>query len=406
MNILKVSFKNKNGQNLSGRLELPKNRRAHNFALFAHCFTCNKNLNAIRNISRSLTLAGFGVLRFDFTGLGESEGDFENTNFSGNVEDLVMAATWLEENYSAPTILIGHSLGGAAVIYASAQLSYVKAVAVINSPADPAHVKHLLKNNKQEIEEKGEATVHLEGRDFTIKKQFLDDLENKPLSKIVNSFKKAFLILHSPQDTTVFIDNAEKLYHAARHPKSFISLDGADHLLSDNVDSQYAGNVIAGWATRYVEIPKPDEPTSTSEVAASLDSEEKFTTHLKLGDHFFIADEPTSFGGNNFGPSPYQFFSASLAACTAMTIQMYARRKNWEVTNVTVHINHGKEYAIDCENCEDDSAKIDTLHKEISFEGTLSEEQINRLLEIADRCPVHKTMTSQTQIISKLVKRI
>lgn len=404
MNILKVNFRNKNEELLAGRLELPKNQHPHNFALLAHCFTCAKNLNAITNISRSLTRAGFGVLRFDFTGLGESEGDFENTNFSGNVEDLIVAAAWLERNYSAPTLFVGHSLGGTAMIFAAAQTPSVKAVAVINSPANPAHMKHLLRNSVLEIAESGKAIVNLGGKEFTIKKQFLDDLENKPLTKVINDFGKALLVLHSPQDTTVFIKNSEEIFMAARHPKSFVSLDGADHLLSKTKDSQYAGSVIAGWAARYIDIPKSEEPSSEKEVAASLDSEDKFTTYLKLGDHYFIADEPKNFGGNNFGPTPYEYLSAALATCTAMTIQMYARRKKWEVLNVTVHINHNKEHALDCENCEDPSAKIDTLTRAIALEGSLSEEQKKRLLEIAERCPVHRTMQSKIQIITSLTK--
>ena len=404
MNIHKVSFKNKNDELLAGRLELPKNRKPHNFVIFAHCFTCNKNLTAIRNIGQALTHAGFGVLRFDFTGLGESDGDFGNTNFSGNVEDLVAASAYMEKNYGAPTLLIGHSLGGAAAIFATAQIPSVKAVAVINSPSNPAHIMHLVKSSAQEIIQNGKAVVNLAGRDFTIKKQFLDDLENKPLTEIVNEFGKALLILHSPQDTTVWIKNAEEIFKAARHPKSFVSLDGADHMLSKKEDSEYVGNVIAGWASRYVDIPAEEELLSEREVAASLDREDKFTTYLKLGDHYFIADEPTSFGGNNFGPSPYQFLSAGLAACTAMTIQMYARRKKWELLNVTVHINYKKDHAIDCENCEDDSAKIDTFNREITLEGSLSDEQKKRLLEIADKCPVHRTLHSETQVATKLIE--
>ncbi|MEO5650446.1 MAG: bifunctional alpha/beta hydrolase/OsmC family protein, partial [Ginsengibacter sp.] len=318
--------------------------------------------------------------------------------------DLVAAAAYLKENYLAPTLLIGHSLGGAAVIFAAAQIPAVKAVAVINSPSNPTHIMHLLKSSAQEIIKNGKAVVNLAGRDFTIKKQFLDDLENKPLTEVVSEFGKALLILHSPQDNTVSIKNAEEIFKAAWHPKSFVSLDGADHLLSKKEDSQYAGNVIAGWASRYVDIPAEEELLSGKEVAAILDSEDKFTTHLKLGDHYFIADEPTDFGGNNFGPSPYQFLSAGLAACTAMTIQMYARRKKWEVLNVTVHINHNKDYALDCENCEDDSAKIDTFNREITLEGSLSDEQKKRLLEIADKCPVHKTLHSETQVITRLIE--
>lgn len=404
MNIHKVSFTNKDEEQLAGRLELPVNQKPHNFAIFAHCFTCTKNLTAVKNVSRALTAAGFGVLRFDFTGLGESEGDFENTNFSGNVDDLVEAANFLTKNYNAPTIIIGHSLGGAAAIFAADIIPSIKAVAVINSPSDPSHVRNLLQDSTHEITKNGKAKVNLGGIDFTIKKQFLDDLENKSLLNIVGNFKKALLIMHSPTDRTVGIKNAEDLYKAAHHPKSFVSLDGVDHLLSQKEDSSYVGQVIAGWAARYISIPPVEELKSKSKVAASLDGDEMFTTQLKLGDHNILADEPTSFGGNNFGPSPYEFLSAGLAACTVMTIQMYARRKKWEVENVTCHINYSKDHAVDCEHCEEDSAKIDTFTREIKLTGNLSEVQKKRLLEIADKCPVHKTLHTKTQIITKLVE--
>lgn len=300
MNIQKVSFSNKAEEQLAGRLELPLDQKPHNFVIFAHCFTCTKNLTAVRNIGRALTDAGFGVLRFDFTGLGESEGDFENTNFSGNVDDLVEAADFLAENYMAPTLLIGHSLGGAAAIFAASKIQSIKAVAVINSPSNPLHVMHLLKDSTDEINKNGKAKVNLGGIDFTIRKQFLDDLENKPLIDVVSSFGKALLILHSPQDTMVGIKNAEEIYKAAKHPKSFVSLDGADHLLTKKEDSHYAGQVIAGWASHYVDIEPPEEIKSKSKVAASLNSDDKFSTTLKLGDHHLIADEPTNYGGNNW----------------------------------------------------------------------------------------------------------
>ena len=404
MKINKVSFKNKNNEDLAGRIELPKNRKPHNFVLFAHCFTCNKNFNSVRIIGRALTDAGFGVLRFDFTGLGESKGDFENTNFSGNVDDLVVAASYLKENFMAPTLLIGHSLGGAAAIFAAAQIPSIKAVAVINSPSDPAHVRQLLKSSTSEIMHTGKAVVNLGGSDFTIKKQFLDDLENKPLTEVVNHFKKALLILHTPQDTVVNIKNAEEIFKAARHPKSFVSLDGADHLLSKKEDAAYVGKVISVWASRYLIVSDKEEISSSKEVVASLDSEDNFTTYMKSGDHYFVADEPISFGGNNFGPSPYQYVSAALAACTAMTIQMYARRKEWKVENVTVRVNHSRDHAADCKNCDDESPKIDILTREISFDGSLSVDKKNRLLEIADRCPVHRTLQGKIQIITSLVK--
>ena len=404
MNHEKVTFQNKEGQQLTGRLELPANQHPHNFAVFAHCFTCTKNLSAIRNISRSLTSAGFGVLRFDFTGLGESEGDFENTNFSGNVEDLIAAANFLSDNHTAPTLLIGHSLGGAAVIFAAAQLNSVKAIATIGAPSNTTHVTHLLKSNLETIEKEGVAEVQLSGRNFTIKKQFLDDLKTKSLPETAKNLRKALLILHSPQDELVGINNAEEIYIAAHHPKSFISLDGADHLLSKKEDSLYVGKVISGWASRYVEIPSEEKISSKHNVVASLDQEDGFTTNMKLGTHYMLADEPESFGGNNFGPSPYEFVSAGLSACTAMTIQMYARRKNWDVQNVEVHTSYTKQHAEDCENCEDDAAKIDTFIREIKFEGTLDEKQIKRLLQIADKCPVHKTLHTETQIITTLIQ--
>lgn len=404
MNFKKVKFKNEEGDLLAGRLELPINQEPHNYAVFAHCFTCTKNFTATKNICRTLTDFGFGVLRFDFTGLGNSEGEFADSNFSGNIEDLVDAANFLAENHKAPTLIVGHSLGGTAAIFAALKIPSIKAVAVINSPSRPSHVKHLLKESTYKINKNGKAKVNLGGIDFTIKKQFLDDLKNKSLTEIVANLNKALLILHSPQDTTVGIKNAEEIYDAARHPKSFVSLNGADHLISKKEDSQYAGKVIAGWATRYVDIPPVEELVSDSKVVASLDEEDKYTTQLKMADHHFIADEPIEFGGNNYGPSPYRFLSAGLAACTVMTLQMYARRKNWYIENITCHINYSKDHAVDSENNNEKSAKIDTFTRKIKLTGTITEEQKKRLLKIADKCPVHKTLHSKSQIITKLME--
>lgn len=399
----KVFFKNSEGQELAGRLELPADQHPHNFALFAHCFTCNKNLSAVRNISKALIQKGFGVLRFDFTGLGESDGDFADTNFSGNVEDLIAAAEFLKEQYKAPALLVGHSLGGAAAIFAGAQLDSVEAVATIGAPSNPKHVAHLLQSSMEEIRTAGMATVMLSGRPFTIKKQFLDDLEGHTLPNVAKKLRKALLILHSPQDGTVEVKNAEEIYHAARHPKSFVSLDGADHLLMNSRDSQYAGRVIAEWASRYIDIPENLELRSKHQVVASLDGDAGFTTDMKIGSHYFTADEPVDFGGNDFGPSPYEFVSAGLSACTVMTMQMYARRKGWDLENVEVHTSYSKSHAEDCANCESDSAKIDTFHREIRISGELDEKQRQRLMEIADRCPVHRTLHSETQVITKLI---
>ncbi|MDT0607127.1 bifunctional alpha/beta hydrolase/OsmC family protein [Croceitalea rosinachiae] len=405
MNLQKVSFSNKDGQNLIGRLELPADRTAHNYALFAHCFTCTKNLSAVKNISKALTSNGFAVLRFDFTGLGESDGDFSDTNFSGNVADLVAAANFLKENYEPPSLLIGHSLGGAAVIFAATEIASVDAVATIGAPSDPKHVKHLFKSGLEEIKSNGEAVVNLSGRDFKIKKQFVDDLETKSLPDTAKTLRKPLLIMHSPQDDTVGIKNAEEIYMAAHHPKSFISLDGADHLLFNKKDSTYVGEVISGWAKRYLPINERTEGQlkTNHQVVASLDAIDGFTTQLKVGNHYLIADEPQSFGGNDYGPSPYELVSAGLSACTVMTIQMYAKRKGWVVDNVEVHTSYSKSHAEDCENCEDNTAKIDTFNREIKFTGDLDDKQIQRLLQIADKCPVHKTLHSETQVITTLV---
>jgi putative redox protein len=404
MNLQKVIFQNKEGQNLVGRLQLPVNQHPHNYAIFAHCFTCNKNLSAVKNIGKALTAKGFGVLRFDFTGLGESEGDFADTNFSGNVEDLIAAADYLKENYHAPSLLVGHSLGGAAVIFAASEIESVKAVATIGAPSNPSHVQHLLKSGIEEIEASGKAIVNLSGRDFTIKKQFIDDLKTKSLPKIAQNLRKALLVMHSPQDITVGIKNAEEIYVAARHPKSFVSLDGSDHLLMNRKDSLYAGEIIANWAQRYVEIPDNLNLKSKHQVVASLNKEDGFTTDMKVGSHFMKADEPVSFGGNDFGPSPYELVSAGLSACTAMTVQMYVKRKGWPLENIEVHTSYSKSHAEDCENCEENAAKIDTFNREIKLTGELDEKQIARILQIADKCPVHKTLHSETQIITNLIE--
>lgn len=402
MSTSKITFKNKEGHDLKGSIELPENTIPHNFVLFAHCFTCNKNFLAVKNISQALIAKGFGVLRFDFTGLGESEGSFEDSNFSGNVEDLICAASYLEDKYKAPSLLIGHSLGGAAVLFASTMLDSVTAVATIGAPSHIGHVKNLLKNDVETIKNKGVAEVNIGGRNFSIKKQFLDDLENNDLPDIISKLKKSLLILHSPQDTIVEIKNAEEIYVAAKHPKSFISLDGADHLLSKKIDSSYVGEVIGTWANRYLHIPEEPTLKTNLDVVAYL-GPKGFTTQIKAGKHTLIADEPEHVGGNDFGPNPYEFVSAGLAACTSMTIQMYAKRKGWVVDFVETHVHYGKEHALDCEKCEEEGTKIDTFKREVTLKGDLDTKQRKRLMEIANKCPVHKTLHSETQIITSLI---
>lgn len=351
-----------------------------------------------------MALEGFGVLRFDFTGLGESEGSFSESNFSGNVEDLVAAADFLKKEYSSPSILIGHSLGGAAALMASKKISSVKAVTTIAAPSEISHVKHLLEEEADEIRKQGSKKVNIGGRDFTIKHQFLKDLEKHQLDESMKDFEKALLIMHSPQDKIVNIKNAEKLYMAASHPKSFISLDGSDHLLQKKEDAIYAGRVIAAWATKYLTIPEVPELKSDHEVIANL-GKEGLTTQIKAGNHSLTADEPEDLGGNDFGPTPYELLSSGLAACTSMTLQLYARRKKWDLENVETHVSYEKKHIEDCEECEKETSRIDFFTREISLQGELDKKQQTRLLEIADKCPVHRTLKSDIQIDTRLKKQ-
>jgi uncharacterized OsmC-like protein/esterase/lipase len=367
----KVQFTNANGYHLAASLELPANSVPHNYAIFAHVFTGNKNLGAVRHICRSLTTSGIAVLRFDFTGLGESEGDFAETNFTSNVEDLLAAARFLEENYAAPTIIIGHSLGGAASIFAASQIKSIKAVATIGAPSQPEHVTHLLRSKIEDIEKFGFAKVDIGGREFLIKKQFLDDLRSKDMYNVLRHLKKALLVMHSPQDKVVEIGNAAHIYGAAHHPKSFITLDGADHMLTDKNNAAYAGNTIASWASRYIELPEKESLTTEKQVVAKLGTE-GFTTEIRAGQHGLLADESEAVGGDDFGPSPYELLSAALAACTVMTLQMYARQKQWDLKEVKVHISHHKKYADDCVDCENANSKIDHFEKYIELEGNVA----------------------------------
>ncbi|MGY5847016.1 bifunctional alpha/beta hydrolase/OsmC family protein [Salegentibacter sp. HM20] len=402
----KVHFKNKNGDQLVGYLELPSNTKPKSFALFAHCFTCNKNFFAPKNISRSLAEYGYGVLRFDFTGLGESEGDFATSGFSANVEDLIAAARFLEKEYKAPALLVGHSLGGAAVLYASEAIKSVKAVATIGAPSTVQHVEQHLRGSIDELKKNGSAAINIGGRDFNITDKFLEDIRKHRPRDFMKNWGKALLILHSPGDLIVGIKQAEELYLAAKHPKSFVSLDKADHLLSSKSDAIYTAGVIAAWAKKYVvlEDEEINAPATQLQVVAAL-GDQGYTTQLKAGKHHFIADEPESLGGNDFGPTPYDLLSASLASCTSMTLQMYARRKKWPLDYVETHVKYSRQHAEDCEDCEIDSAKIDHFDRQIKIEGDLDDSQRNKLLEIADKCPVHKSLTSPTTIKTKNLEK-
>lgn len=386
---------------LSGRLEMPVDGRPHSFALFAHCFTCTKNLTAIRNIAKAMSLMGIAVLRFDFTGLGQSEGEFADAGFSSDVADISSAAKFLEQEYQAPVLAIGHSLGGTAVLMAAHSLSSVRAVATIGSPCDPAHVRHLLMDDMDTIEREGMAIVNIGGRPFPLKKSFLTDLEKYSPKQTVNQLNKALLLLHSPQDRVVSIDNAAAIYQAARHPKSFLSLDGADHLLSKPDDSLHVGELIACWAKRYIQFPKPEPITAHKRVAVRI-GPDSLTTEIKAGVHALLADEPTEVGGLDLGPTPYDLVNAGLGACTAMTLRLYADRKKWPLTNVLVHLNHKKIHEHDSEN-PDKEALLDHIWRDIELEGDLTEQQRDRLLEIAEKCPVHKTLTKKVIITSSLL---
>lgn len=391
---------------LDARLDLPSGKpRAH--ALFAHCFTCGKDVFAASRISAGLTRHGIAVLRFDFTGLGMSDGEFANTTFSSNVADLIAAANWLREQHAAPGILIGHSLGGAAVLAAADAVPEAAAVCTIAAPAEPAHVRRHLRVSADEIEREGRGEVRLAGRPFTITRQFLDDIEEHRLEGRIKALGKALLVFHGPRDEVVGIDNATKIFAAARHPKSFISLDDADHLLTKREDAIYVADVIAAWAGRYI---APVEAEALAELTAPAGSvvvaeagEGEFAQAISVGGrHSLRADEPLDFGGTDSGPSPYDFLLAGLGACTTMTMRMYASRKNLPLERASVTLRHDKIHAKDCEDCETKVGKIDRIAREITLEGDLDDGQRAKLLEIADKCPVHRTLHGEILVETTL----
>jgi putative redox protein len=384
---------------LDARLDLPTGQpRA--FALFAHCFTCSKDSVAASRVSRALAQQGIAVLRFDFTGLGGSDGDFANTTFSSNVEDLHRAVDHLRASYAAPRILIGHSLGGAAVLRAASGVPEAAAVVTIGAPSDPYHVTHLLGEDRERIQQRGEQRVLLAGREFTIRRQFLEDIAEHHLTATLGDLRKALLILHSPRDETVAIDHARRIYEAARHPKSFVSLDGADHLLTAAADARYVAGVISAWVSRYLPDDEAEAPDvrgpRTVHVAEA--GQGRFTQHVTIGPHRMVGDEPPGVGGDDLGPSPYDFLLTALGTCTAMTLRMYADHKQLSLSGVEVELGHEKVHAEDCRDCESPSGRIDVIERVIRLRGELNEDQRVSLLRIADKCPVHRTLHAEVKV--------
>ena len=414
MPVQTLSFPNDHGDLLAARLSLPPDGRPVAYALFAHCFTCNRNLNAVRRISQEMSDHGLAVLQFDFTGLGDSEGDFSDTGFSSNVDDLVAASRYLEHYHEAPRVLIGHSLGGAAVLKAAGSIPSCKAVVTIGAPAEPKHVARLIADAREAIEQTGQATVTLAGRSFLIRKQFLDDLEETRMEETIRGLRRALLVCHSPIDQTVGIENAARIFQAALHPKSFLSLDKADHLLSNETDAFYVGRAAAAWATRYLDAPSAEdggpEATGAPEAAGSQvvvrTGREHYYTEVVASGHRLTVDEPQSVGGTDRGGTPYDLLLGALGSCTSITLRMYADRKSWPLEEIVVRLSHAKIHASHCETCETTEGKVDRIEREIELIGDLSGTQRERLLEIADRCPVHRTLHSEIVVETRLYESV
>ncbi len=400
----RVQFESGRGEMLAARLERPIGEpRA--WALFAHCFTCSKDLKAVVRISRALVDRGIAVLRFDFTGLGESEGDFADTDFSSNLEDLVAAADHMRRVYRAPRLLIGHSLGGAAVLAAASQIRETAAVATLGAPSDTDHLKETLLRQAPELRDREEAEVQLAGRTFRIRRQLIEDLEEHGMREAIAALDVPLMILHSPEDDVVGIEHAARIYKAARHPKSFVSLDGADHLLLEREeDARFVGEILSVWSARYL----PDERDRAAAddapeegVVRVVGGAEGFANQVRTARHRLRADEPPSVGGTDTGPTPYDLLLAGLGACKSMTLRMYAERKGWPLEGIRVDLSHRRVHAQDCDHCETEKGKIDRIEVAIAVDGPLSQEQRDRLVEIAERCPVHRTLKGEIDIVSK-----
>jgi putative redox protein len=401
----RITFRGSQGADLAARLDLPP-MPPRAYALFAHCFTCTKEVVAASRIARELTGAGIGVLRFDFTGLGGSGGEFANTNFSSNTDDLRLAADWLRVNRHGPQLLIGHSFGGSAVLAVAGEIDEVRAVVTIAAPADLDRVAHLFAGDLHQIETEGEARVRLAGRTFAIRKQFVDDLRSHDVLERVATMRKALLILHSPVDETVGIEHAERIFAAARHPKSYVSLDHADHLLTTRADAAYAAGVIAAWSGRYLadESGRAAVPRSRAQVVVAETGQGPLLNQVVAGDHRLFADEPVGLGGGGAGPSPYDLLAAALGACTSMTVRLFADRRLIPLARVTVEVDHGRVHATDCRECADEddadgAPRIDAFDCRIRLDGDLTATDRAQLVAIANRCPVHRTLEASSRVV-------
>jgi uncharacterized OsmC-like protein/alpha/beta superfamily hydrolase len=397
----RFDFPNGRGQILAALLDRPPGAPRAT-ALFAHCFTCGKDAHAARRIAEALTERGIAVLRFDFTGLGSSEGEFANTTFSSNVADLVAAADHMRRTVGAPSLLIGHSLGGAAVLAAAGDVSEARGVVTIAAPSDPSHVTGLFRDRIEEIRQKGEVDVTLAGRPFQIRREFLDDVAEQRLTARIQALQKAILIFHAPTDDIVGIDNATRIFLAARHPKSFVSLADADHLLSRRGDSAYVAHVLAVWAERYLhaapQMPEVMQPAGKVVVRETRAG--RFQQEITAGEHRAIADEPVSVGGLDSGFTPYELVLAGLGACTSMTLRLYAERKALPLERVTVSLTHAKIHAVDCADCETNAGMLDRIERKVRLEGNLDAAQRAKLIEIAEKCPVHRTLESEIDVVT------
>ena len=406
MKKISLDIKNRNGENLSAHLITPINGVINNIAIFAHCFTCSSSLAVVKNISNELTNQGISVLNFDFTGLGHSEGDFSETTFSNNISDIIDVNAFLTQNHVAPTILIGHSLGGAAVIISANMLPNIQAVVSIAAPSFVKHVTKHFGNLEEIIEKKGEATLSIGGRPFKIKKQFIDDLESHNLENEVKKLRKPLLIMHSPQDLIVGIENAASLYHKAIHPKSFISLDGADHLITNKKDAFYVAEVIGSWVKRYVEIKKEEieiKDTEGEQVLVYHETIVPYTNHIYTKTHHIYGDEPLDFGGDDLGLSPYELLNAAVGSCTVLTLKLYAHRKQWNLKEVFVYLSYSKKHASELNLEIEEMGQLNHISKKIKLIGDLSKEQKNKLIEIASKCPVHKTVANKVYFETELI---